>query len=259
MMHLTQSRSAVTQRVDVPSTLRETWLNHSPCLSYSERQALEAVAVPAKRVQPHTDLLREGKRADHLFVITEGWACRYVMSRDGCRQLSALLLPGDIVNLDALSLTWQAYGVRMLTQASVVALPREQVLMLSAQHSGIAQTLLRTSLIENGTLSKWALCLGRLSAKERLAHLICELAVRIRAVDGKSVSFDFPLTQETLADALGLTPVHVNRMVRELRAEGLVEDAHRTITLPDVAALRRMASFDASYLHVNVHTSRVSN
>lgn len=216
-----------------------------------EQHALEDAALPAKSVGAGIDLVREGERADSIFIVTEGWACRYTTTKEGGRQLSALLVPGDVANLDTLMFERLDYGVRTLSRAMVVALPRDRALALAAQHPGIARTFTWAALVENAILSKWALSLGRLSSRERLAHLLCELSVRLDAEDGDQSSFAFPLTQEQVADALGLTPVHVNRTMQQLRSNGLVVTANRAVTLPDVPSLRRIAGFHPRYLHID--------
>lgn len=233
---------------------RTSGLTHSRFLaafqSPDERMALEAVSLPPRTLPANTDLVREGDATDRLYVLTEGWACRYKTARDGSRQIVALLVPGDVANLDTLMFGRPDFGVRVLTAAKVVALPCEDVLALAGHHAGIGSVLARLSMIENAILSQWALCLGRMSAQKRLAHLLCELGERLhpdQAADG--MRFDLPLTQEQLADALGLTSVHVNRTLQQLRGDALVETGSRTIGFPDVSRLRNVAEFDAAYLH----------
>ncbi|WP_081469627.1 Crp/Fnr family transcriptional regulator [Sphingomonas sp. PAMC 26617] len=231
-------------------TLSGTALWRSPFLSQQERRALEDAVASPRPVSVHKQLVREGACADSLFLIIEGWACRYTTTTNGSRQFSALLLPGDLCNLDALLTVRPDYGVRTLTQATILALPRDRALALATQHAGITRTFTWLAFVENAILGKWAQSLGRRSAKERLAHLLCELSMRSSMADGTETSFEFPLTQEQIADALGLTAVHVNRMMHLLRAEGLVAIANRTMTLPDVARLRQIGGFDPRYLHI---------
>lgn len=221
----------------------------SPLMTNEERQALGDAMLPAKAIKANTDLVREGERADNLFVVTEGWACRYATTEAGERQFPALLVPGDVANLDVVMFDRLDYGVRTLSATKIVALPRDRARALAAEHPGIARTFTWLAMVENTTLSAWALSLGRRSAVERLAHLLCELSVRLDTGDGEASSFPFPLTQEHLADALGLTSVHINRTMQQLRGEGLVETAERIMTLPDVAQLRRVGGFDGRYLH----------
>jgi CRP-like cAMP-binding protein len=164
--------------------------------------------------------------------------------------LSALLLPGDVGNLDSLMFDRLDYGVRTITEGKIVALPRDRALALATQHQGIARSFMWLGSVENATLSRWGLSLGRRSAVERLAHFLCELSVRLDAEHDGESNFAFPLTQELIADALGLTSVHVNRTMRQLRIDGLIEIANRTLTIPNVAKLRQAGGFEPRYLHI---------
>ena len=233
----------------VPSSLSGTRLWKSGFLSREEQHALEEAVSPAKAVGPNVDLVREGEHANALFIVVDGWACRYTMTRDGRRQLTALLLPGDVGNLDSLMFDRLDYGIRTIGQSMIVALPRDRALALAEQHSGVARTFTWLGLVENATLSKAALSLGRRSAIERLAHLLCELSVRLDAESDGESKFAFPLTQEHLADALGLTSVHVNRTMQHLRTDGLIATAKGKMTILDVAGLRLLGGFDPRYLH----------
>lgn len=244
-------RPAADRLPSAPPRLAGTRLWQSRFLSREERAALADATVSLRSVGPNIDLVREGERADGVLIVTEGWACRYTTTRSGGRQLPAVLVPGDVGNLDSLLFDRLDYGVRTMTAVAVAAVPRDRALALAAQHPGIARTFTWLALVENATLSKWALSLGRRSARERVAHLLCELSVRLEAEDGNVSRFALPLTQEQIADALGLTAVHVNRTVQQLRSEGLITTAQRTMTLPDVARLRRVADFDPRYLHLD--------
>lgn len=243
--------SAHRTRTRETSPLAGTRLWTSRFLARAEQAALDDATLPAKSVGANVDLIREGARTDSLLIVTEGWAYRYTTTRDGGRQFPTLVVPGDVGNLDSLMLDPLDYGLRTVTQATVVALPRARALALAEQFTGIARTFTWLALIENMTLSKWALSLGRRSAKGRLAHLLCELSVRLNAEEGDQSRFILPLTQEQIADALGLTPVHVNRTMRELRTEGMITIWNRTITLPKVAQLREIGGFDPEYLHID--------
>jgi CRP-like cAMP-binding protein len=231
------------------SRLLNTRLWNSGLLSPEELHALED-AVSFERVyRSGSILIREGEQADTVSILLDGWACRFETTRGGGRQLPALLVPGDIVNLDALMFDRLDYGVQTLTQATTIALPRARAQALFAEHPGIARTFTWLAIVENSILSRWALCLARRVAIERLAHLLCELSVRLGGKDEQVSSFAFPLTQEQVADALGLTAVHVNRMLQALRNDGLIQTCNRHVTIPDGAKLRRFSGFDPAYLH----------
>ena len=231
-------------------SLSRTRLASSPLLSDGERQALEDAALTPRPVRAGDELVREGQAADQLLFMADGWALRGKTTRDGGRQIVGLAVPGDLANLDSFLFGRPDYGVRALTHGTAVGVPRDRLLALAAEHPGIARALTWCALVENAGLSQWALCLGRQGAQQRLAHLLCELAVRLGADDGAGVAFTLPLTQEHMADALGLTAVHVNRVMQQLRADGLLVTAGRSVTIPDPARLRALADFDPAYLHL---------
>lgn len=231
--------------------LSGTRLAASDLLSPDERDALDDVAFTPRPVRAGDDLVREREAADHVLFLVDGWAHRFKTTRDGGRQIVGLAVPGDLANLDSFLFPRPDYGVRALTPGTVVPVPRDRLMALAAEHPGIARALTWTALVENATLGQWALCLGRHSAQQRLAHLICELAVRLGADGDAEVTFRLPLTQEHLADALGLTAVHVNRVMQQLRADGLIATANRSVTIPDMGRLRELGDFDPAYLHVD--------
>ena len=245
-----QPPASTTAPLSSRVTLAGTRIGASAFLSREERQALESAALPSRSVRAGQDLVREGKPTDRLYLITDGWACRYQTTRDGMRQISALLVPGDTANIDSLTFDSPGYGVRALTDIKALAIPRDQALSLAAQHAGIARTFLFLALTDNAILRQWALGMGRLSARQRLARLFCELSARLNDEEGNESSFELPVTQEQLADALGLTSVHVNRTMQQLRTEGLIIRESRTITISDVERLRNVGGFDPGYLHI---------
>lgn len=222
----------------------------APCLSGVERDVLGEAIGPPKPVKAGADLKRQGEGGDELLIVTEGWACRHLVTRAGSRQIPTLLVAGDVANLDLLLFDRVEYGVTTLSKASVAALPKSLAVALAGEHPGIALAFSWLAMAENMALSVLALSLGRRSATQRLAHLLCELSVRLGAKDEHSVSFPFPLTQEQIGDALGLTSVHVNRVMRWLRSNNLIASADRVMVLPNVAELRRFAEFDRHYLGV---------
>jgi len=255
---MTEPTAAYANQSDLHSywpsrNLRGTGLWRSPFLTKTEQRALEHAVTWSKRFDPHKDLISEAERADNLLIVASGWAYRYTCAPDGGRQLTALLVPGDVANLDMLLFERVAYSVRTLTDVTVVALPRKQALVLVDEHPGIAHTFTGLAMIENAIASKWMLSLGRRSAHARIAHLLCEIAIRVGIEGENDVTFPFPLRQEQIGDVLGLTNVHVNRTVRQLRKDGLIQLCDRVLTIPDLAALRYVAGFDPSYLHMHRH------
>ncbi|MFG6282823.1 Crp/Fnr family transcriptional regulator [Sphingomonas sp. S6] len=212
------------------------------------QQALQQATLPPRTIRAGTDLVREGDRADRLYVVVKGWAYRYLTARDGARQISAVLVPGDVANIDTLAEGGCGSGIRAVTPLEVSAMTRDRAQALAADHVGIARMFLLQALADHAVLSRWTLYNGRLPALERLACLICELSLRCGGEQDNCSQFEMPLTQELLADVLGLTAVHVNRMMQRLRADALIVTDGRMIHIPDVTQLRRRCDFDPQYL-----------
>jgi len=218
-------------------------------LGAEERQHL-AAALTSRTVPARTSLFCEGDISGTLYLLAEGWAFRHQTARNGSRQIVGLALPGDFCNLDVLAFGRIDYGVRMLTAGTLLTIERDKALALGLHYPAIAALFQQSAFVENAILSRWALCLGRMSAQERLAHLLCELATRRGyRQDHRQARIDLPLTQEQLADVLGLTPVHVNRVLQQLRATGLIEMRGRVMEIFDYPGLRAIAGFDPAYLH----------
>lgn len=169
----------------------------------------------------------------------KGWAVRSIRATDSARQIIAILLPGDVCNLDAMLVDSAPCEVRMLTPGRVVPVPIERACALGQEHQGIARTYLWLAFREQHRLARTALGLGRQSARERLANLLCGLAHRLGTRD-----FDFPLTQDQLADVLGLTNIHVCRVLGELRRDGLIRTDSRRMVLLEENVLRRIGGFE---------------
>lgn len=235
--------------LDLPkSTLQNTRFIQSRFLSADDRQALSDIAAAPRSFRAGVDMVSEGVRIDTIFLLIQGWAGRYKITREGARQITGLVVAGDVCNLDLFMLAQVNFGVRTLTPCVAVGLPRDRVQALAAERPGIARAFTWFTIVENAILSEWALSLGRLTARERLAHLLCELGVRLGGAHDDKASYELPITQEQLADALGLTAVHVNRTIQQLRADGLITVEARRVTVPDMAPLRRMGGFDGAYL-----------
>ncbi|WP_375380519.1 Crp/Fnr family transcriptional regulator [uncultured Sphingomonas sp.] len=230
-------------------TLAGARLGTSSLLSREEREALEHASSMGRAVRCGSDLVNEEEVPDRVFIILEGWGCRYHTSRDGRRQISGFLVPGDTANIDVLGLAKGGYGIRALTEMRVLVIPRDRALALAAAHTGIASTFLFIALSDAAMHRQWTFCIGRLSARQRLAHVLCELSARLGREESNQSQFQLPVTQEVFADALGLTSVHVNRTMRQLHKDGLISKSNRAVRIPDVRSLRNVGEFDPSYLN----------
>ena len=205
------------------------------------------VDVPAKK-----DFVAEDHASDRLHVLLDGWACRYRTIADGRRQIVTVCLPGDILDIDRLYLEAPGCGVASLSPCRIASVHREDLFAQMDQNHRLATAFGWLGAADNALLAEHSVNLGRRSAREHLAHLMCEIMVRLESVglaDGSNCSW--PITQEQIADILGLTPVHVNRTMQELRARHLIEISGQELHILDRKGLERSAGFDSGYLQLH--------
>jgi CRP-like cAMP-binding protein len=205
-----------------------------------------------REVAARRDLIREGDPPKAVNLILEGWACRYKTLPDGRRQIVSLFIPGDLCDLNIYILKEMDHNIGAITGLRVAEIAREDFERLMIEHPRITQALFWNELVTVAIQREWTLNVGQRTAYERIAHLLCEMFLRLETVgltDGDSCNF--PLTQVDLADATGLTAVHVNRTLQELRRSGLIELQSKTLVIPDFKALKAAAMFNDNYLHLN--------
>jgi CRP-like cAMP-binding protein len=219
-------------------------------LSPAEASALAEATSRPKKVSLKTDLIREGDRPGPVFVILEGWACRYKILPNGTRQVLAYLMPGDCCDLHTGLLAEMDHSIQVITPAKVATVERKAMDAMMDKHRGIAKAMYIAQLVDEGTMRAWITSMGRRTSIERVAHLMCELYLRARNV-GLHFEPDLklPLSQVLLADSLGMTPVHVNRVLKELRLKGAMTLQRGSLHIADPAKLVHMAGFDENYLH----------
>ncbi|MBU6461537.1 MAG: Crp/Fnr family transcriptional regulator [Bradyrhizobium sp.] len=196
------------------------------------------------------DLIQEGDPIDGVRVLLSGWLCRYKVLEDGRRQIVSFVLPGDSCDAHAYWLGRIDHSISALTPAVYAEISRAAFEAMLANDKSIAEAFWCETLINAAVQREWVINLGRRSALERVAHLLCELYERLRIVglvDGNS--YDFPVTQTDAADAVGLSGVHMNRMLQELRGSDLIVLRGRTLTINDHQTLKNTALFSADYLH----------
>ena len=222
-------------------------------LSSTDKDALErAASLKVRQLAPKEDIIREGDKPRWVNLILEGWACRYKTLEDGRRAIAAILLPGDMCDLRMFILKEMDHSVGALTPLKVAQIPSGTILELTDNSSRLSRALWWSSLVEEAIAREWTTNLGLRDAAERMAHLFCELFIRLRAVGlTNGTSCELPVTQEQLVEATGMTTVHVNRTLQDLRAAGLVSLKGKTLTIPNLAALQAAALFNANYLHLD--------
>lgn len=213
---------------------------HAP-LSSDDLAALSHLAIREAMITAHTDLVRQGDAAEGAFLILEGIACRYVQRASGARQILALLLPGDLCDPDLAHLERWDHGIATLSPCRVARVPQAAVEDLIAHHPAVALALRRAKLEAEARSRSWLTALGIGLAVERLVRLFFEVLDRLHAVGlADRNEGPLPLTQVDLAECIGISTVHVNRVLQELRRAGMVEVKGGRLRLLDRASLEAM-------------------
>ncbi len=218
-------------------------------LSPEETAVLWELQSNPRIVQRHRDIITEGRSYGSLFIIMEGNAIRYRILHDGRRQIINIVLPGDIVGALGNFMESSLYSTKALTEVLVATIPFAKISALSETHPHLITKIFWWFSCESTIYAEHLIDLGRRSALERVAHFLLELLTRLKAVNlADEQSFKIPLTQELIADALGLSIPHVNRVLRRLREDHLVVVEDQRITVKDIEALSELADFDPGYL-----------
>lgn len=220
-------------------------------LTPEDEREVEALSRNVREVPAKRDIISEGDRPDRVHLILDGWAARYKTLPDGSRQIVAFLIPGDFCDIHITILTQMDHGIVALTPCQVAYVPSAMIDELTARSPALTRAFWWLTLVDEAVLREWIVSNGRRDAFGAVAHLLCEIHLRMRMVglveDGR---FSLPITQEEIADAAGLTPVHTNRTLQRLRAQGLIALEQRILTVVDVDGLRHAAGFDPNYLHI---------
>ncbi len=219
-------------------------------LSAADIAALEAATAHPRAFAAKQDMIREGDRPGPVFVMLEGWACRYKILPAGSRQIVAFMLPGDACDLHVGMLSEMDHSLQAITDAKIALIPGDHMAALLDEHPRIAGAMYKAQLIDEGTLRAWIVSMGRRSSIERVAHLMCELYLRsISAGASTEGEIAIPFSQVVLADALGMTPVHINRVLRGLRQAEAMAFRRGSLRIIDPVKLVQIAGFDENYLH----------
>lgn len=209
-----------------------------------------ASSVTLEKIDAHQDIIREGDSPSNVILVLDGFACRYKILPDGSRSIFAYLVPGDFCDLHIFILSAMDHSIATVSPCTIVDIPQSRVLELS-ERPAIVRALWWTTLVDEATLREWLVNMGQRDAESSIAHLFCELHLRLKGVglsDGGE--FSLPITQTELADTMGLSNVHVNRSLQSLRSQGLVTFRQRRIVIPDVNNLRSFCYFNPNYLHI---------
>jgi CRP-like cAMP-binding protein len=216
-----------------------------------DEAALSALGVRRVReCAAGTDLICEGEDPKTVYLMLEGWACRYKMLEDGRRQILAYFVPGDLCDLHVYILDKMDHSIAAITPLKYALITPGELETLGDDHPRVMRALWWESLVTSAIQREWLVSAGQRSATESLAHLLCETWLRLRLVGLATANkCPFPLTQFDIGDALGMTQPHVSRVIRQLNASGLVSLKRRVLTVHDLAGLREFAGFNPNYLH----------
>ena len=220
-------------------------------LSEGDRAAIGALDVNEREASASTYLVREGQRPSRCAFLLEGFVYRQKLAVDGTRSIVSLHVPGDFVDLQNLFLAESDHDVLALTRVKLAEIAIKDLRELAGAFPTINRVLWLSGLIEASIYREWLLNLGRRNARARVGHLLCEISARLEAAGlARELTYELPMTQEQLGDALGLTAVHINRILRSLEKEGLIRRHKREVAIADWQRLRRVADFDERYLHL---------
>jgi CRP-like cAMP-binding protein len=220
-------------------------------LDSEDKRQLARLELRIERVPRSRVLVAEGDVPRQCCLLIAGFACRYKEAANGSRQIVSFHLPGDLLDIEHLLLSRADHSVQAITEATVGWVDKGELRRLAWQRTAIGEAMWRDCLIDASIFREWVLNVGRRDAKARVAHLICEFAARCEAAGlGTADGLELPMTQQQIADATGLTPVHVNRTLRALdRERALWARNGNRLRIVDWARLQAIGDFDASYRH----------
>lgn len=225
------------------------WSKRAP-LSQADVDAVRALNFRLKSFSRDAYLVKEGREAQDCTLLIKGFAYRQKLVRDGARQIISIHIPGEFVDLQNCLLSVADHNVQSLNNVEAALISKTELMTLATRRPEVGKAMWMDTLIDSSIFREWVVNVGRRDARTRIAHLLCELALRMDSAGlSRDGSYEFPLTQEQLADATGLTAVHTNRVLQALRKDGLIGLSSQSLTVPDWTALRDVGEFDERYLH----------
>jgi CRP-like cAMP-binding protein len=221
-------------------------------ISAEEEEVIRGGVQRLLKVEADRVAVREGELMDHSMILLSGLAARRKDMADGRRQFTALHVPGDFTDLHSFTLKYLDHDVVALTNCTFAIVPHAHLKMMTERYHHLTRVYWFGTNLDAAINREWVFSLGSRDAIARMAHLFCELQVRMALVGlDRNGSYDLPITQQELGEILGITPVHVNRTLQQLRSDGLLEFARGMVTINDLDALRRIGEFDPTYLYLD--------
>ncbi|MDA9412397.1 Crp/Fnr family transcriptional regulator [Bradyrhizobium sp. CCBAU 45384] len=232
-------RAALIERLRVSSAIAE-----------EDIKEVEALPISVRQFPAETAVVRDGERATDCCLIVDGFCARSKTLANGKRQILSLHIPGEIPDLMSLFLHVMDHDLSTLTPATLGFISHEALQKLHRRSPRVAEMFWRDTLIDSAMFREWIVNVGQRPAPARLAHVMIELRERLRMIGRlDSDSFEMPLTQEQIGEALGITAVHANRVIRQLRQEGIVELNRGRVIVLDERKFQELADFEPRYLH----------
>jgi CRP-like cAMP-binding protein len=239
-MTTTSSIERIIRRLETRSPLEE-----------SDREALRALPFSLRTLDPANYMVREGEKPEMCMLLLSGFAYRHKVTGQGERQILSIHMAGEFLDLQNSFLEVADHNVQALTRVEVAAVPVPALQALAGERPRIARAMWIDTLIDAAIFREWIVNVGRRDSITRIAHLLCEFALRLaQAGLGDQHGYNLPMTQEQLADATGLTPVHVNRILKELGRRELIDRHKRAVTIMDWDRLSQIGDFSSRYLHI---------
>jgi CRP-like cAMP-binding protein len=222
-------------------------------ISEEGKAAVHSLPYAYRTVEPGSYIVREGEPPVHCALLLNGFAFRHKVTGDGARQILSVHMAGEFLDLQNSFLAVADHNVQTLTRADLAMIPIAALQRLTSEYPDIARAMWIDTLIDSAIFREWLVNVGRRDSLGRMAHLLCEFALRLEAAGlAKDGAYELPMTQEQLADTTALTPVHVNRVLKELGRLGLIDRKKRAVAIVDWEGLRHVGDFSARYLHLDV-------
>lgn len=228
-------------------------LEYHSTLGNSDRSAIMALPFTLRSVERNHFVIRERELATHSCALLSGVAVRSKLVATGHRQILAIHIKGEMVDLQNSLLKVADHSVEMITSGRIAMIPREEITRIAFDRPAVGKAMWIDTLVEGSIFREWLANVGRRDARTRIAHLLCEFSLRLKVAGlGEQDGYELPMTQEQIGDATGLTAVHVNRTIKALEADGLIDRVHpRSIHIGDWRKLAETGDFDSNYLHLN--------
>ena len=220
--------------------------------SAADKQAILDLPYRTKLLERHNYIVHERAETTHSCLMLSGFAIRHKMVAGGARQIVAIHMTGDLVDLQNSFLGFADHGVQVIAKSKVAFIPREAIKKLALERPRVGMAMWYDTLVDGSVFREWIANVGRRDAQTRMAHLLCELSLRLKLAGlGEETAYTMPMTQEQLADTTGLTAVHVNRTLMALEAQGLIaRHSSRSFIIRDWKKLAAAGDFDSNYLHL---------